>query len=299
MPDSVDALEWLLASAPAAEFESRHWERAPLLIRRGSEAHYDALDSGAGAAPEQIPLRSTGARRLFSHKRLLELLAEEQLPYDGTMRIVRSDAGEDDGRVEAEPPTDGVASAAWVGARLDEGYTVQLFRPQLYCDRLWSLLAALECRFDCLVGASVYLTPRGCQGLAPHHDDVEVFILQTEGSKHWRVYAPHAGAELPARPSADLQWSALGPTVLEATLEPGDLLYLPRGFVHEVGQLLDALPWTCQGRKEGGDALFVLTQLQAAQPNPCMQADLAGREGARARGEGGRARHSTFRVSRG
>lgn len=231
-----DALQWLLGPTPAAEFESRHWEREPLLIHRGSKAHYDALDSGAGGTPEQLPLRGSGARRLFSHKRLLELLAEQDVPYHGSMRIVRSDAAGDDGRVEAQPPTDGVASAAWVGARLDEGYTVQLFRPQLYCDRLWSLLAALECRFDCLVGASVYLTPRGCQGLAPHYDDVEVFILQTEGSKHWRVYAPRAGAELPSRPSADLPRSSLGPTVLEATLQTGDLLYLPRGFVHEVRQ---------------------------------------------------------------
>jgi lysine-specific demethylase/histidyl-hydroxylase NO66 len=231
---SVDALEWLLAPTPAAEFEARHWERAPLLIRRGSKEHYDALDSGAGGAPEQLPLRPTGARCLFSHKRLLEILATEQVPYADAMRVVRFDAAGGDGRMEAEPPTDGVASAAWAGARLSEGFTVQLFRPQLYCDRLWSLLAALECRFDCLVGASVYLTPRGCQGLAPHYDDVEVFILQTKGCKHWRVHAPREGAELPARPSADLPRSALGPPILEATLEPGDMLYLPRGFVHEV-----------------------------------------------------------------
>lgn len=34
--------------------------------------------------------------------------------------------------------------------------------------------------FGCLCGASAYLTPPKAQGLAPHWDDVEVFVLQTE-----------------------------------------------------------------------------------------------------------------------
>ena len=40
------------------------------------------------------------------------------------------------------------------------------------------------------MGANTYLTPAGAQGFSPHYDDVEVFILQTEGSKHWRLYHP-------------------------------------------------------------------------------------------------------------
>ena len=41
----------------------------------------------------------------------------------------------------------------------------------------------------CLVIAS-YLTPANSQGFAPHYDDIEAFVLQLEGRKHWRVYAP-------------------------------------------------------------------------------------------------------------
>jgi ribosomal protein L16 Arg81 hydroxylase len=48
----------------------------------------------------------------------------------------------------------------------------------------------LESFFGTLVGANVYITPGGSQGLSPHHDDVEVFILQLEGEKHWRLYKP-------------------------------------------------------------------------------------------------------------
>ena len=45
-------------------------------------------------------------------------------------------------------------------------------------DELWQLNAALEKEFGCLVGANVYITPAGAQGLAPHYDDIEVSLVQ-------------------------------------------------------------------------------------------------------------------------
>lgn len=35
-----------------------------------------------------------------------------------------------------------------------------------------------------------YLTPPGSQGFAPHYDDIEAFVVQLEGRKHWRLYNP-------------------------------------------------------------------------------------------------------------
>ena len=34
----------------------------------------------------------------------------------------------------------------------------------------------------------MYITPADAQGFAPHYDDVDVFILQVEGRKLWRLY---------------------------------------------------------------------------------------------------------------
>lgn len=60
---------------------------------------------------------------------------------------------------------------------------------QKHNDNVHSLLSNLEHEFGCMVGSNAYLTPGGAlnQGFAPHYDDIEAFILQLEGYKHWRV----------------------------------------------------------------------------------------------------------------
>ncbi|XP_033123128.1 ribosomal oxygenase 2-like isoform X2 [Anneissia japonica] len=76
-------------------------------------------------------------------------------------------------------------------------------------DSLWKICSSLECYFQCLVGANVYITPGGSQGLAPHYDDVEVFILQLEGEKHWRLYELPEEERLPRNYSRDLDPASL------------------------------------------------------------------------------------------
>lgn len=58
------------------------------------------------------------------------------------------------------------------------------------------------------------------------------------GKKKWTVYGALPGQELPPASSSDIPRGALPPPALEVTLEPGDVLYLPRGHVHEA-QALD------------------------------------------------------------
>lgn len=156
----------------------------------------------------------------------------------------------------------------------EEGCTLQVHQPQRWNDRLWRACAVLEEHQGCLTGCNAYITPPGQQGLAPHFDDVDVWVCQTEGSKHWRVYSqvglglrdPEGPAidpealqrglastdppSAPQRPllapladiwatcsSGDLapeQFAESGVELLmEVTLQVGDVLYIPRGCVHE------------------------------------------------------------------
>ncbi|MFD3547492.1 cupin domain-containing protein [Streptomyces sp. NPDC058655] len=77
--------------------------------------------------------------------------------------------------------------------------------------------------------AVAFLTPAGHDGYAPHHDPVDVFVVQTSGTKHWRVWdRPEASRGDSATYTAE----ELGAPALQTTLHPGDVLYLPYGTPH-------------------------------------------------------------------
>nr|DBA34404.1 TPA: hypothetical protein GDO54_001963 [Pyxicephalus adspersus] len=97
-------------------------------------------------------------------------------------------------------------------------------------DKLWQIMEKLECFFGTLVGCNVYITPSDSQGLPPHHDDVEVFILQVEGEKHWRLYEPLVPL---ARQYDVAPEDKVTTPSHEFLLKEGDLLYFPRGVIHQ------------------------------------------------------------------
>ena len=91
------------------------------------------------------------------------------------------------------------------------------------------------------VQANAYITPPANRGFDPHYDVHDVFVLQISGRKHWRVHAP-----VHIDPLADQPWTdhrdaiaARGheQPVIDTVLEPGDALYLPRGWLHSAEAL--------------------------------------------------------------
>ena len=105
-------------------------------------------------------------------------------------------------------------------------------------------LATLE-SFQLPVGLNVYITAPGMTVSAPPHTDKQdVFVLQTQGSKHWRVFAPPAPSNKPAAdPYArgkgpdDFAVADLQEPLIETNLKPGQLLYIPAGFPHTTDTL--------------------------------------------------------------
>ena len=71
----------------------------------------------------------------------------------------------------------------------EEGWSVQVMHPQRRSASVHALLFDLENATGSLWGANSYITPPASQGFKPHYDDVEVFMLQLEGRKRWRIFA--------------------------------------------------------------------------------------------------------------
>jgi ribosomal protein L16 Arg81 hydroxylase len=116
--------------------------------------------------------------------------------------------------------------------QFDSGATIVLQALHLSHPPLGEFCRLLEAELGHPAQANAYFTPRDAQGLSVHHDTHDVFVLQVAGEKRWLVYEP--ALELPLR---DQRYSAaLGepddPTH-DLTLQPGDTLYLPRGWLHE------------------------------------------------------------------
>lgn len=106
--------------------------------------------------------------------------------------------------------------------------------------RTWEPVAELAGTLAAELGHPVqvnsYITPPQSQGFAPHYDTHDVFVLQIEGSKRWQIHEPVLAHPLPDEPwqtrAEAVAQAATGTPVIDVVLQPGDCLYLPRGFLH-------------------------------------------------------------------
>lgn len=112
----------------------------------------------------------------------------------------------------------------------DRGKSVVVMSMQHRWLPIAALCRGLEAEFHCPVHANLYLTPAGSQGFSAHYDPHEVFALQLDGVKYWRLY--DRAEPFPMADTVRMPESGLG-IPREVRLRPGDLLYIPRGHVHD------------------------------------------------------------------
>lgn len=79
------------------------------------------------------------------------------------------------------------------------------------------------------VNSNCYLTPPRAQGFPIHADPHDVFVLQLEGKKYWKVFSRGASYVLDRRGG---RAPSPGDCQEEYTMAPGDLLYIPSGYPH-------------------------------------------------------------------
>ena len=105
-------------------------------------------------------------------------------------------------------------------------------------------------RFDDLMVS--FATPNG--GVGPHIDNYDVFIIQGSGKRHWKV-----GDKGEHKPRNNDPQSALVEDftpIIDETLEPGDILYIPPGFPHSGTTLTNSMSYSLGYRAPSQQELF-------------------------------------------
>ncbi len=124
-------------------------------------------------------------------------------------------------------------------AEYSNGATITVNAVHRYWRPLSIFCLELERLLSVPVHANVYLTPKGSQGFGAHYDAHDVFILQVAGRKHWRLYG--SPLVLPdERQRFNSAIVGIGRVKERCTLGAGDLLYIPRGFIHDATSAREA-----------------------------------------------------------
>ena len=224
-PGATPALQRCVG-VPAGEFARQYWAERPLLTKAGSgssragDGFGDFADLfSAGAVDELVSVR--GLRTPFL-----------RMAKDGS---VLASATFTRGGGAGATITDQVADDKVLG-QLAAGATLVLQA----LHRTWPPLVRFGSELAAELGHPVqinaYITPAQNQGFAPHYDTHDVFVLQIAGTKRWRIHEPVLPDPLPHQTwdgrRDEVRARAAQEPVIDTLLEPGDALYLPRGYLH-------------------------------------------------------------------
>jgi ribosomal protein L16 Arg81 hydroxylase len=207
-----------IAPIEPAKFAAAHWGRAPLLCRAADPAGFTDLLSPA-AVDELLSRR--GLRTPF-------------------LRVARQ------GKVlPAAEFTGSGGAGAEIGDQVVDDQVMRLYAGGATLvlqglHRIWPPLIdfarqlGTELRRPLQVNA--YLTPPASQGFSTHYDTHDVFVLQVDGTKRWRIHEPVLADPLEKQAwggrADEVAATAAGEPALDVVLGPGDALYLPRGWLH-------------------------------------------------------------------
>ena len=213
-----------LIAIPSSRFADEFWATAPLLTR-SSELRQGFDDLFSLAAADEI-LSTRGLRTPF-------------------IRVAKDGAIIDAARFTGPGGVGATVGDQVVDNRIMElfasGHTVVLQALHRFWPPLVEFAGALSADLAHPVQINAYITPRQSQGFSAHYDVHDVFVLQIAGSKRWVIHDPVHPDPLPSQPwtryrSAVESRAAEDPRA-DDVLEEGDVLYLPRGFIHSAEAL--------------------------------------------------------------
>jgi len=190
----------LLGNLSASAFLRRHWQKKPLLVRQ--------------AVPD--------FRGLLSRAELFALAARD----DVESRLVRRTRGR--WTLEQGPfPTRALSrlpARDWT--LLVQGVNLHVAAADALLRRFAFVPYA---RLDDVMVS--YAAPGG--GVGPHIDSYDVFLLQGEGRRRWRISQANDPPDRMTEPSLPVKILARFRPQEEHELDAGDMLYLPPGYAHD------------------------------------------------------------------
>ena len=211
--DPVPEVDNPLASKAASElFVRRHWQRRPVVIRQA----FDAAALAALTAPRDAAAEPD---RELSTATMWALAAEEATEA----RLIRR-------RGTRWSLAHGPFAADEQPRPDHKQWTLLVQSVDHHLNDASALLHRFnflpQCRLDDLM-----ISVAGDQGgVGPHKDSYDVFLLQLAGTRHWTLGAPGEHALQPDQP---LRLVEAFDTTAEITVGPGDMLYVPPGWIHD------------------------------------------------------------------
>ena len=196
------SFEKLIRPILAADFLGQYWERKPLVVGRGQAAFYGDLltltdfDRAVATAPRRVYLT----------------------PHT------------DSGSADADLASSAADIGAFATSGLDAGGTLSIYDAEDRLPALGLMCRLLTREFGYRFSTRIFLTPAGARAFKAHYDRHDVFILQIMGTKTWRVEKQRR--RVPRPDEGDAGNTELSRYHNAFELGQGDLLYIPRGYVH-------------------------------------------------------------------
>jgi ribosomal protein L16 Arg81 hydroxylase len=198
--------DWLLSPIPKCRFFSDYWERSSLFIKRNCPDYY---------------------RDVLSLSEVDNVICSANIQLTN-IRMVQGSV-----HVPAEDfvASDGLIDPIEVLKFFERGNTIILEHMHKQQNGLRKLCEGLTQELGITFQTNLYMTPPLCQGFDLHYDTHDVFILQIHGRKRWFLQEPSFRLPLPGQIYAHNKCNdrAKGEQII---IEPGDLIYIPRGYLH-------------------------------------------------------------------
>jgi hypothetical protein len=204
----------LLQPSEPAIFFQHYWGQQPLILLRDKPHYYAQL----------LTLRDGDSVLRFAHLRYPDIQLTNQAQHGSPLAIF-------EGMQTASLHDYGVPDVNRLYGAYAQGGMIFVRALHKHWEPIAVLCRNLEQAFHHPVNADLYLVHKDSPGFRPHYHTYDDFVLQLEGAERWRTYdyTPQRALHPSNQP---LPEGDLPPPAHEVDLQPGDLLYIPRGCVH-------------------------------------------------------------------